>query len=287
MNGEPKKIAAAVFGFLSGVIGAVCVIISIVGQNNYELLSSSGIAVIMLIAAVLTTGLGFLCGIMLFVKGESFANILGIVAGGTAALTAVLAFVLDGQITKVLFSFLVYDREFFYIAIASVVAGIPTLVLNIVCLAGGNSVNYIDESPNHTVILHRTLQQQPLVYPMADTTTPSVAPAPPLSPSAAGSVLCTAGSYRGGSFPLYSNEHLVFGRDPKSANIVIKSNNSAVSRRHCEVFINGIGSYCLIDYSKNGTYLLDGSRLPRGIPTELQRGVEFYLGDKSNRFQLN
>jgi uncharacterized membrane protein YhaH (DUF805 family) len=97
-----------------------------------------------------------------------------------------------------------------------------------------------------------------------------------------------AGMYAGTSFPLNDGEELVIGRDAALAHIVISANGEKISRQHCTISFDPSGqTYLVTDYSSNGTYMNNGSRLNQRTPTRIQRGSVIYLSNQSNSFRLN
>lgn len=95
------------------------------------------------------------------------------------------------------------------------------------------------------------------------------------------------GQYKGYSIPANNNEEIVIGRNAAESSIVLDQNAEKISKKHCGIIYDkNSNSYMVIDYSSNGTYLADGSRLARNIRTSLPRGTSIYLGDKINVFKL-
>lgn len=93
------------------------------------------------------------------------------------------------------------------------------------------------------------------------------------------------GSYSGSRIPIESKTELVIGRDSTSCNLIVSG--SKVSRKHCAIkYDPGMQVYRVIDYSSNGTFSGDGSRLLSNQYSTLKKGSIIYLGDQSNMFQL-
>lgn len=81
-------------------------------------------------------------------------------------------------------------------------------------------------------------------------------------------------------------DKLVIGRDPKKANVVFPPKTQGVSAVHCEIR-NINGNLELIDLgSTYGTFLGNGSKCNASIPYALNKGDEFYLGARENRFVI-
>lgn len=101
-----------------------------------------------------------------------------------------------------------------------------------------------------------------------------------------------AGSYIGGVIELGANEEILFGRSPRSANVVIGKNNADISRKHCSVRMDAnTGRYLVTDYSRNGTFArtsgnAEEMRLTQKKPTYLSKGTILRLGKRDNEFRL-
>lgn len=108
-------------------------------------------------------------------------------------------------------------------------------------------------------------------------------------PTNSGVIVGIAGSYRDARFDLVDGAELIFGRSPQEANIVFDQLAADVSRKHCSVRFDGrANQYVVTDYSSNGTYLENGSRLEHGQPKQLSRGTVIYIGSsRQNGFRLN
>lgn len=93
------------------------------------------------------------------------------------------------------------------------------------------------------------------------------------------------GDYAGAIFTLKDNEILTLGTSPGYCQILF--NNKKISRRHCIVsFVKAKNEYMLIDCSKNGTYLMDGTRIPQGVPYRCLPGMVFELDKQKQVFQF-
>ena len=99
-----------------------------------------------------------------------------------------------------------------------------------------------------------------------------------------GTVAILEGIYKGEVIPLEDMQALVVGRDAAQCNLV---EGEKVSRKHCSItYCARTGGYLLCDYSFNGTYYLNGQRLPKHMNMELPEGTEIYLGDKRNILRM-
>ncbi len=102
-----------------------------------------------------------------------------------------------------------------------------------------------------------------------------------------GSIRGVTGMYTGQVFNLAGAEEIIVGRDSSVSNIVLTNNASKISRRHCGIiFDSSTQRYSVIDYSSNGTFLENNTRLVAGTPTPLSRGTVIYLGNRDNCFVL-
>ncbi|MDR1571434.1 MAG: FHA domain-containing protein [Clostridiales Family XIII bacterium] len=104
--------------------------------------------------------------------------------------------------------------------------------------------------------------------------------------AAKGSVTGLSGMYAGATIDVAAGDELVIGRDPVLANLIISDNADKISRRHCGIIFDG-ARYSVTDYSSNGTFKADGTRLMANIPTAMPRGSEIILGSKQLSFRLN
>lgn len=104
---------------------------------------------------------------------------------------------------------------------------------------------------------------------------------------AAHTVFGLSGMYSGASFELAAGQQVCIGRDPAYCQIVISSGGESVSRKHCLVrFDPAVGCFYVTDYSSNGTFLENGTRLSPNIPTPLNPGTVIILGSRANAFRL-
>ncbi len=103
---------------------------------------------------------------------------------------------------------------------------------------------------------------------------PPSAMAPAMPPYA---VYAMAGPLQGRSWPL--TQPLVVGRDP-GCSIVLPPETNGVSRRHCQISLQG-GSPMLMDLgSAHGTFL-NGSRLAPNVSVSLPENAEILLGSRN------
>jgi uncharacterized membrane protein YhaH (DUF805 family) len=104
--------------------------------------------------------------------------------------------------------------------------------------------------------------------------------------SANGYIVGVAGEYSGQNIDIPAGEKIVIGRDAGYSHIVIKNNAAKVSRKHLTVSMGDNGDYIVVDYSSNGTYKADGTRLAAGVPVRVHAGTVIYLGKENNSFRL-
>lgn len=109
-----------------------------------------------------------------------------------------------------------------------------------------------------------------------------------LSGDTTGHILCIGGTYRGMDAPIPDGTEFVIGRDPRQCNFVLDDSFTKISGKHVAVRYNAYNSmYDITDYSTNGTFLSNGSRLQKGVTVRYPKGVEIRLADGENAFQLN
>jgi uncharacterized membrane protein YhaH (DUF805 family) len=95
------------------------------------------------------------------------------------------------------------------------------------------------------------------------------------------------GMYKGGVFPIEPNEEIIIGRDSALSHIVIDKGAAKVSRKHCGIVYDANKRmYTVYDYSSNGTFREDGSRLLANTGNLLPRGTLISLGSRNNSLRL-
>ncbi len=95
-----------------------------------------------------------------------------------------------------------------------------------------------------------------------------------------------AGENKGERIPIGSG--LRIGRDPAMCNLVLSEGLVKVSKLHAEITgTSRQGEYCLRDMgSRNGTFRIDGRKVPEGNGILLRDGDSFYLVDKRCMFRI-
>jgi hypothetical protein len=105
---------------------------------------------------------------------------------------------------------------------------------------------------------------------------------------AGGSITGTSGMYREVSFPINAGEEVLIGRDSALSHIVVDQNADKISRRHCGVkYDASAGMYYVTDYSSNGTFKEDGTRLLANVATPMPKGAIISVGSRQTSFRLN
>lgn len=100
------------------------------------------------------------------------------------------------------------------------------------------------------------------------------------------SLVCISGDYSGLNIPVNNNEKIIFGNNPRIANVVLSGNNG-ISACHCCVGFDYFNNcYLVTDYSLNGTFYANGQRLPQNTVVRVCRGETIILGDGFNSFRL-
>lgn len=99
-----------------------------------------------------------------------------------------------------------------------------------------------------------------------------------MSTEQSGAMICIRGKEIGAMVPLDSDKKVTAGRDPSVSNYVIA--DPKVSGKHFEItFVGALKKYLVVDDSRNGTFLKDGSRLQRGKEYYLPPMTELWFGD--------
>ncbi len=105
-----------------------------------------------------------------------------------------------------------------------------------------------------------------------------------------GVVVGVSGTYANATFDLTDGAELILGRDPQAANIVLSQTDADVSRKHASIrFDARTNQYAVTDLnSSTGTYLENGTQIPKGQTQYVARGSVVYFGStKKNAFRLN
>lgn len=94
---------------------------------------------------------------------------------------------------------------------------------------------------------------------------------------------CYGSEFDGASFDMRDIRQLAIGRNPQLCQVVL--NESGISRIHCMVQYRSDGMY-VQDLSTNGTYLLNGAKLPKGTFVKVQPGDGIRLGKTGPNFRF-
>ena len=101
-----------------------------------------------------------------------------------------------------------------------------------------------------------------------------------------GYIVGVRGPYAGAVIAL-DGETVFFGRDPQRCQLVFDPESKEISRVHCSVrFDEARGCFTLENYSRNGTFLMNGARLNDGDAADLYSGDRFYLVEESCLFEV-
>jgi S1-C subfamily serine protease len=111
---------------------------------------------------------------------------------------------------------------------------------------------------------------------------------PPIAPPQVSTLVGVCGEHVGSRFPI-STQPITLGRSAGSSQIVFDRNNSRISNRHCTLRLDPHTHAILLEDcgSTNGTFLDSGERLPSGAPRRLYPNDRFYLGDRTQLFQVS
>lgn len=100
-----------------------------------------------------------------------------------------------------------------------------------------------------------------------------------------GTLVGVGGMYQGAELPIGPGDKIIIGRDGERSNLIIQ--DKEISRKHCEITYDAYSqAYMVCDYSTNGVYLGDGSRVAAQQPVYLQPGSTIRIGNTANIFQL-
>lgn len=103
-----------------------------------------------------------------------------------------------------------------------------------------------------------------------------------------GAIVWAKGIYMGEKIIIEPNSELIIGRDETCCAIVFPDEMTAISGKHISVKVNNDATYTVVDYSMNGSYLRDGTKLENGKPVILSKGTEIYLcKNRENSFILD
>ena len=103
----------------------------------------------------------------------------------------------------------------------------------------------------------------------------------------AGAIRWIKGVMAGQEVTVEKGGELVIGRDKTQCSFVFPDNMTKISGKHISVRLNTADTYTVVDYSTNGSYLKDGTKLEKGKSTILSKGTEIYLcKNNENAFVL-
>lgn len=112
--------------------------------------------------------------------------------------------------------------------------------------------------------------------------------AAPVAPKASSNgryyLIGVSGKFEGKKYAI--DERVVFGRDSARCNVAYPENQPGVSAVHCELIRSGSVLTLKDCNSTYGTFLKDGTKLTPNVPVVLNSGDTFYVGDKSNVFEV-
>lgn len=92
------------------------------------------------------------------------------------------------------------------------------------------------------------------------------------------------GVFAGKKFAI--DDRAVFGRDSRQCNVAFPESQPGVSSIHCELVRSGSVLTLKDCNSTYGTFLKDGKKLTPNVPVVLNSGDKFFIGDKSNEFEV-
>ncbi len=103
----------------------------------------------------------------------------------------------------------------------------------------------------------------------------------------AGAIRWIKGYFAGQEVSIGKGAEIVIGRDGKQCSVVFPENMDAISGKHISVKMNEDATYTVVDYSTNGSYLKNDTKLENGVAMTLSKGTEIYLcKSRENAFML-
>lgn len=98
-----------------------------------------------------------------------------------------------------------------------------------------------------------------------------------------GAIVGISGQYAGAKVDV-DNVSIILGRDSHICQLIL--DGPKISRKHCSISYDSIKKvYVVLDFSSNGTFLEDGTRLESGVINELKPGSIICIDDM-NAFML-
>lgn len=98
-----------------------------------------------------------------------------------------------------------------------------------------------------------------------------------------GQIIGRGGTYAGTKIPVSNG--LVIGRDSSVSQLIIDSTN--ISRKHCEITYDPVQNlYYVEDFSTNGVYREDGSRIASNRKISFHPGDVITIGNERERFEF-
>ena len=102
-----------------------------------------------------------------------------------------------------------------------------------------------------------------------------------------GGILVLTGDMRGALARISAGETICVGKEPLTCQLILGRDNRRVSRKHCAIaYCEKDNQYVVTDFSKNGTALEDGRKLPYNLEVTLSPGTVLLLGDDTCKIQL-
>ncbi len=93
-----------------------------------------------------------------------------------------------------------------------------------------------------------------------------------------------SGIHEGRRIPI--NGTVVIGRNQQSCTVVYPDNTKGISRVHCKVDKTGNG-YTVTDLGSSYGTFVNGRKIPPNVPTPVNAGDTFYLGNQNNSFSIS
>lgn len=101
-------------------------------------------------------------------------------------------------------------------------------------------------------------------------------------------IIGRSGKYADAHFDVTDGKEVIFGRAAAECNIIFDQYATDISRKHCSIRFDTLsGQYVIVDYSSNGTFLEDGTRLEKNKENVYPKGTVIFLGNRKNTFELS
>lgn len=141
------------------------------------------------------------------------------------------------------------------------------------------------QTPGGRIVSEKAAKPQSRPQPKPQSKPQPASVVPPKIKQPTGYLKGIKGVFAGRTIPIKSGSYIRIGRSQANNEIVL--NSPKVSRTHCVVEYDARRrKYRVIDYSSNGTWLMDGRRLVKNQENWLDEGTILVIGNDENVFEL-